>query len=1199
MVASDSRGSQQEVSSNSVSGTATSGREANVIVIPKGLRSYDQQDAAFFQAMLPGPYDLDGCPESILFWKNRIDPPSQDRQSENRRTSGREIDPFRVGVIYGTSGCGKSSFIRAGLIPLLGKSIRVCAIDANGSNTIARLNQAIARQIPTFENVDDDDFSVVTAALPSDGSGNSDPELDQEKGLASGAMPLDRRLASIRRGENLNQNDKVLIVIDQFEQWLNNASSEEREMFVRALRQCDGHRLQAILLVRDDFWLATSRLMSELDIELSASHNLAMIDLLDKDHAAKLLRMLGRAYGRLGEDGLRLRREQRQFVREAVDALASGDRVVAVQLALFAEMMKTRPWNRATLRSLSGIDRVVEQFLHESFDSQSAPNNQRIHRQAAHRLLGAMLPETGLIRGGSVELSELACAAGYSDKPDAMDDLIRVLDSRLKLITPVEGETTSPVSPKADARVSENRYQLTHDSLIPAVRRWLAKHQDSSMTGRAKIHLKSRSQAWAEGQEHRQLPSILEWVQFSALVRTRQRSPIEQQMMKAANRKHGRSIGIVTVLSILAALAGIHLRDESRSDRLLSQLSIATAAQLPHTLNEIESNHEIVIEKLKERIVNRDAPPRSRFLAVLATPGEELSPAVDDKVVTDYLMSAKLELVGLARKHRPGWSLRFRDTWIDAISDETKPSGVRLRAGFMLASESNDQQTQQALMNHAGFLANAVVDESLSNKLSYVNLIDLATPIRNELTPELVSISWDANEASHQDAAISLIRDLNVDDPVKLIDVAMDLNQEEFGSILASVDLSELTAQQIEHLVDFRDDAPMRGRRAGRAVALSAVAATSSKAMQSLDWANKTQLLVATDHDDVGSATLIHSLMPLGLDAKQLLSAEYERNSGLRFVQLLALGEALNAEKGVDDTFRSQCRSLARDRFQSDSEPSVFSAARWLLIRLGDRAWVREELRGRVERVVDGSENASSRVRINAQLIPMVRFAAGSIAATSANEDAEPLPYEIEVATDEVTVNQFIASPLDYYNRPELKSQENHIPVGVIPWERAVEYCQWLTLEDGMTESDLAYETNQQGESVLRHDYRNRRGYRLPTAREWVAIWDADPARTAAVMDDALVKYYAHIAPFSGEVPEPVGGVKPDRNGMFHLAGNAEEWCSDRANQNRALRGIFYGWGLEERHKITEPHWVPGKINYIRIGFRVMRSTARDLENAD
>ena len=59
---------------------------------------------------------------------------------------------------------------------------------------------------------------------------------------------------------------KVLLVLDQFEQWLHAKRGEENTELVAALRQCDGEHVQAVVMVRDDFWLAASRFMRDLEI---------------------------------------------------------------------------------------------------------------------------------------------------------------------------------------------------------------------------------------------------------------------------------------------------------------------------------------------------------------------------------------------------------------------------------------------------------------------------------------------------------------------------------------------------------------------------------------------------------------------------------------------------------------------------------------------------------------------------------------------------------------------------------------------------------------------------------------------------------------------------------------------------------------------------------------------------------------------
>jgi|SRR5579884_1710240 len=78
-------------------------------------------------------------------------------------------------------------------------------------------------------------------------------------------LGLKETLAAMRRGQGIPVGKKVVIVLDQFEQWLHAKKQEENAELVQALRQCDGGRVQCIVMVRDDFWMAIIRFMRELE----------------------------------------------------------------------------------------------------------------------------------------------------------------------------------------------------------------------------------------------------------------------------------------------------------------------------------------------------------------------------------------------------------------------------------------------------------------------------------------------------------------------------------------------------------------------------------------------------------------------------------------------------------------------------------------------------------------------------------------------------------------------------------------------------------------------------------------------------------------------------------------------------------------------------------------------------------------------
>ena len=154
-------------------------------IIPKGLRCFDASDASFFLELLPGPRDRNGIPESLRQWKSRIEETDAD-------------DSFAIGLFYGPSGCGKSSFLRAGLLPLLAPHIESIYVEASPEDTESQLLKRLKKKIP---------------------------DLPIEMGLA-------KCLASIRCGFGIASDHKLLLVIDQFEQWLSGRGEDERRSLV-------------------------------------------------------------------------------------------------------------------------------------------------------------------------------------------------------------------------------------------------------------------------------------------------------------------------------------------------------------------------------------------------------------------------------------------------------------------------------------------------------------------------------------------------------------------------------------------------------------------------------------------------------------------------------------------------------------------------------------------------------------------------------------------------------------------------------------------------------------------------------------------------------------------------------------------------------------------------------------------------------
>ena len=179
---------------------------------------------------------------------------------------------------------------------------------------------------------------------------------------------------------------------------------------------------------------------------------------------------------------LKPRKTRRSFSRNPSNGLAEEGKVISVRLALFAEMMKGKPWTPATLREVGGTKGVGVTFLEETFSASTAPPEHRFHQKAAQAVLKALLPESGTdIKGQMRSRQDLLEASGYANRPRDFDDLIRILDPELRLITPTDPEGSS--SEGQQTTPSGQYYELAHDYLVHSLRDWLTRKQRETRRG--------------------------------------------------------------------------------------------------------------------------------------------------------------------------------------------------------------------------------------------------------------------------------------------------------------------------------------------------------------------------------------------------------------------------------------------------------------------------------------------------------------------------------------------------------------------------------------------------------------------------------------------------------------------------------------------------------------------------------------------
>ncbi len=1134
-----------------------------VTIVPRGLRAFSRADAYFFLGLLPGARDRDGLPECLSHWK--------------RWVSLRDDVPDlqRVGVISGPTGCGKSSLVRAGLVPLLGSEITSVVLEATTDLTERQLFAAVERHCTN---------------------------------LTSNTLP--EALAEIRRGGGIAPNRSVLIVLDQFEQWLHAHPDPTDTELVRSIRQCDGVRVQCVVLIRDDFWLALNRFMEAVESPLQLGRNAMMIDLFDRRHARKVLVEFGRGYGQLPAAPEPPDRDQERFIDGAIDNLAHDGKVIPVHLALFAEMVKSKDWVPSTLRILGGTVGIGAQFLNDSFSASYAPANQKAHDDAARRILRTLVPGLGVeIKASRRTRGELLAVSEYENDRARFDMLMTIMESDLKLISATEtvDRTRSESNPST---TEQTTYQLSHDFLVPSIREWLNAKQRESFRGRLHQRLTEQAGLWSQQKENRFLPGFWEWMQVRTLLPGNQLSVEEKEMMAVRDRK---SLGSIFTTVMAMIVLGIILFRYDRQigiNSLRDQLIIAEPERLPVLIDELVRHGTLAETAIATSIKTVEKDSSQAFALKLA------HLRWDDSTVEDVFVSALTSSIPENAVLAGDALMKWRETIIPRcwkIVDQLEDSDdgfvpvnddTRFRALVILAKldPPKDDPTSTRWNASAGRTSDILIHACTKHPDRYQLISTSLQPVSKSIIPELSKVLGVVSQDIRDSFALSLLIDYLGTDHATRSRLCLDSSDwqiERFVPAAKELDLKVLQGV-LNTEEEYNDSVQEQNRLAHRramAIALLLKYADASEVAEVWTRFQRATVSVANTTRSQAMRLLAFLNVP---PARLVTRLREEKDPGIQYALLIALGDYKEQQILRLDEVRGFIATLHRE----SPDAGVHSAAEWLL-----RRWGIPEPAANLpaETALYGPKPPQQWMKS-----PRQNSCEGHTLIRVAGKTEATVGHDFLIATHEVTVQQAHEFDASLYNNDEYSLTQDS-PMSVVQWPQAVAYCNWLSRREGLPEF---YPADSEAWEAAADDFK-KPGYRLPTVSEWrlAALAGVVGERFFGTDLSLTVRYswsYDNNADYLRSigvsavrpdgtniiVSKPVGLLRPNDFGLFDVHGNVAEWCNDSNPGNRgesgeplerALMGGAAG-GNSRYDNVLEVPFLLMNIQYNSHGFRVART---------
>ncbi len=455
----------------------------------KGLHHFNFDDADIFKALQRND-DIETCLNGIM-------------------QSG-----FRFGVLSGESGCGKTSFLRAGLHPALEqKKLSCVVVKLTNEPPLDSIKKALSQQLGcSLKKIQQIDlYSTIQVAL----------------------------------GHTTKEG--LVLILDQFEQFFTHQKTQEnRKAFISQLQKCykDLPELRMVLSLRRDFLGRLHEIQKILDYPLRARYNYFDLDKFTAQQAASIFHVIAEAEG-MEYDEHFVQELCREELTSKEDGLISAADIQIIAFIIKAQQSHDKAFTSTVFQRLGGIEGLLQRFLQEQLETPNYYNTD----QAALKVLLTFIDLDNNVRAGELKLAEIQQKLADNQFTILLPTILNwLVDLRL---------VSKTISSK-----NEEVYELSHERLILPLCNLIGRTLDE--VERANQILNKRTNEWLANQKRgRFLPS---WKEYSLIHHQQKRQLIrwgknkkwKEKLLKAARQRFALQFS-VAFLAIFMVLSWVYV----------------------------------------------------------------------------------------------------------------------------------------------------------------------------------------------------------------------------------------------------------------------------------------------------------------------------------------------------------------------------------------------------------------------------------------------------------------------------------------------------------------------------------------------------------------------------------------------------------------------------------------------------------------